>query len=137
MAPKLPDPRHPAPPGPAIGARGEELAAAHLERLGLRVIARNVRLGAGEIDLIALGAGTLVFVEVKTAVARGASQRRRVVPFERLGAAQQLRLRRTAVRWLAESPARPRARTIRFDAIGVLLDGQHRLVGLEHLEGAF
>jgi hypothetical protein len=26
---------------------------------------------------------------------------------------------------------------IRFDAIAVVLDGQHRLVSLDHLEGAF
>jgi len=123
-----------APSGPAIGARGEELAGAHLERLGLRVIARNVRLGAGEIDLIACDRDTLVFAEVKTARAGGA---RGAVPLERLEARQRLRLRRTAVRWLAESPDRPRPRTIRFDAIGVLLDGRGRLVRLEHLEGAF
>jgi putative endonuclease len=120
--------------GPLIGRCGERLAAAHLERLGLRVIARNVRVGAGEIDLIAFDGRTLVFAEVKTARARRGAPG---VPLERLGVAQRMRLRRAAVRWLAESPARPAARAIRFDAIGVLIDGRGRLVGLEHLEGAW
>jgi len=102
----------------------------------MRVIARNVRLGAGEIDLIAHGGHTLVFAEVKTALVRPAAVRP-TAPLERLGAAQRRRLRRLAARWLAECPGRPRARTIRFDAIGVLVDGAGRLLALEHLEGAW
>ena len=129
-------PRPRLPSGPAIGSRGEALAAAHLERLGLRVIARNVRLGAGEIDLIAFGAGTLVFAEVKTVRLRDGPGPA-TAPLERLGHRQRLRLRRTAARWLAECPQRPRARLIRFDAIGVLLDPGGRLARLEHLEDAF
>ncbi len=55
------DPRH------DLGRRGEDLAASHLATLGLRCIERNVRLSAGEIDLICETAdGTIVFVEVKT-----------------------------------------------------------------------
>ena len=124
-------------PGRAIGARGEELAAAHLERLGLRVIARNLRLGAGEIDLIAFDGATLVFAEVKTRRARTGERTPATTPLERLGSAQRRRLRRLAARWLAESSARPRARTIRFDAIGVLLDGREQLLRLDHLEDAW
>jgi putative endonuclease len=122
---------------PETGAQGETLAAAHLERLGLRVIARNVRLGAGEIDLIAFGQGTLVFAEVKTTRLRPGGRAPVVAPLERLGRRQRLRLRRTALRWLAECPQRPPARRIRFDAVGVLLDPGGRLAGLEHLEDAF
>jgi putative endonuclease len=39
--------------------------------------------------------------------------------------------------WLMERRDRPYADVIRFDAIGVVLDGRGRLVSLEHLEGAF
>ncbi len=132
--PQVGDPRW---TGPDIGARGESLAADHLERLGLRIVARNVRLGGGEIDLIAFGAGTLVFAEVKTARLRAGAAARHDLPLERLDHRQRLRLRRTAVRWLAECPQRPAAGTLRFDAIGVLLDPGGRLARLEHLEGAF
>jgi putative endonuclease len=124
-------------PGRATGARGEELAAAHLERLGFRVIARNVHVGAGEIDLIAFDGRTLVFVEVKSSRARPGAAEPRAAPLERLGIPQRMRLRRLAARWLAQAPERPRAQTIRFDAIGVLLDSDGRLGRLDHLEGAW
>ena len=39
--------------------------------------------------------------------------------------------------WLTERRDRPRAPTLRFDAIGVDFDAAGRLVALEHLEGAF
>ncbi len=42
-----------------------------------------------------------------------------------------------ALGWLAERNDRAFAPTLRFDAIGVLLDSAGRLVALEHLEGAF
>jgi len=43
-----------------------------------------------------------------------------------------------AAAWLREQRAvRPRARTIRFDAIGVLVDARGALRRLEHLEGAW
>jgi putative endonuclease len=134
LRPVSPSPEH---PGRATGTRGEELAAAHLERLGMGVIARNVRIGPGEIDLIAFDGSTLVFVEVKASRTSSARQGPRAAPLERLGIQQRRRLRRLAVRWLAETPQRPRARTIRFDAIGVLLDGDGRLARLDHVEGAW
>ncbi len=49
-----------------LGTRGEALAAAHLEGLGMCIAARNYRSRYGEVDLIAQEGGTLVFVEVKT-----------------------------------------------------------------------
>ena len=49
-----------------LGRRGEDLAAAHLERNGYLILARNVRLRRGEIDIVAREGGDLVFVEVKT-----------------------------------------------------------------------
>jgi putative endonuclease len=39
--------------------------------------------------------------------------------------------------WLSEHPDRPWSADLRFDAIGVVIDGQGRLVRLDHLEGAF
>jgi putative endonuclease len=117
---------------------GEELAAAHLSRLGFTIVARNVRTRQGEIDLIAWNGSVLAFVEVKT---RRASARRRDAlpdPLEGLRNSQRARLRRLAVAWLAEGAARrPAARTIRFDAIGVTVDGHGRLLRLDHLAGAW
>jgi putative endonuclease len=52
-------------PRRAIGADGERRAAVALERAGLRVIERNVRLPGGEIDLVCRDGDVWVFVEVK------------------------------------------------------------------------
>src|SRR5439155_5725093 len=49
-----------------FGDRSERAAARFLRRLGYRVLARNVNLPAGELDLVALDGRTLVFVEVRS-----------------------------------------------------------------------
>ena len=49
-----------------LGARGEEVAAAHLAKAGLRVVARNFRTRRGEVDIVAEDGETLVLVEVRT-----------------------------------------------------------------------
>jgi putative endonuclease len=125
----------------ALGRLGEELAAAHLQRLGFSVLARNVRTRRGEIDLIAFDGATLVFAEVKTRRASGPRDRPIRPEEEPLGAlrrAQRARLRGLAVAWLSDQArARPSARTIRFDAIGVIVDRRERLVRLDHLEAAW
>ncbi len=48
-----------------LGRAAEDAAAAFLERAGLRVIERNVRFAAGEIDLVCRDGAVWVFVEVK------------------------------------------------------------------------
>ena len=113
-----------------LGRAGEDAAAAHMERLGYAVVARNHRTRFGELDLVCLGDATLVFVEVKTRRGRGS-------PWDALGPDKQGRVRRMAISYLAESTDRPVAGRLRFDAIGVVFDARGRLVSLEHLEGAF
>jgi putative endonuclease len=49
-----------------LGAEGESMACAELERRGYAIIERNYRIRSGEIDIVAHDAGTVVFVEVKT-----------------------------------------------------------------------
>lgn len=49
-----------------LGQAGEDRAAKHLAKQGYRILERNYRTTHGEIDLIALHEGTIVFVEVKT-----------------------------------------------------------------------
>jgi putative endonuclease len=49
-----------------LGADGESLACAELEKLGYRIVERNYRTRSGEIDIVAADADTIVFVEVKT-----------------------------------------------------------------------
>src|SRR5580704_16672915 len=61
-------------PRRTLGRLGEDLAAAHLGRLGFATLARNVRTRHGEIDLIVFDGRTLAFVEVKTRLARPAGR---------------------------------------------------------------
>lgn len=49
----------------AIGRRGEDAAARHLEDHGLQLLERNYRCRGGEIDLVMLEGTTLVLVEVR------------------------------------------------------------------------
>jgi putative endonuclease len=131
--PRQEDPRR------ILGRLGEGLAATHLERLGFTIIERNARTRYGEIDLIAFD-GHLVFVEVKTrrVGVRAQSIRPDQEPLTWLRPRQRARLRRLATAWLAdEKHVRPTAHTIRFDAIGVVVDSKDRLMRLDHIEGAW
>ena len=93
------------------GRQGEDAAAAFLVRSGYRILARNVRLPGGEIDIVALDGATLVFLEVK---------RRDGSAFGSALAAVDRR-KRKRLRSLAADYAQivaPRAR-IRFDIVSI------------------
>jgi len=123
-----------------LGRLGERLAGEHLERLGFRVIDRNVRSPGGEIDLIVFDGRTLVFVEVKTCRAREdcRGEEADLTPLGRLRPRQRARLRRQAVAWLCDPRRRrPSARYVRLDAVGVTVDAAGRLQRLEHVEAAW
>jgi putative endonuclease len=116
-----------------LGRIGEDLALAHLERLGYTLVARNHRTRYGELDLVVFDATTLVFVEVKTRRASGSGRG----PWEALHARKRRQVRRMAAAFLLEATDRPRSRDLRFDAIGVVIDAYGKLVRLDHLEAAF
>jgi putative endonuclease len=115
-----------------LGQTGETLACEHLRRLGFDIVERNYRTRWGELDIVAFDGRTLAFCEVKTRRTGGGA-----APLEAVHGVKQQRVRKMAGQWLVERTERPRADEIRFDAIGVILDGQDRLVSLEHLAGAF
>ena len=49
-----------------LGAFGERVAASFLERHGIQVIGRNIRVGTGEVDLVAANRRGRFVVEVKS-----------------------------------------------------------------------
>jgi putative endonuclease len=99
----------------ALGRYGEELAAQHLQSLGMTVLARNWRCAQGELDLVARDTdGTVVFVEVKTRSGTGFG-----APAEAVGREKARRLQALACRWLLENRQAPAAE-LRFDVIGVV-----------------
>jgi putative endonuclease len=105
------------------GAAAEELAAAYLQARGLKILARNLRCKAGEIDLLCLDAGLLAIVEVR--------QRRHLEFGGALGSVTWAKRRKIirAARFFLQTRARFRGFAIRFDVIAVagLPDGAHRI----------
>jgi len=50
----------------ALGRKGEDEAVKALKKGGYRIIERNYRCSYGEIDIVAVHNGVVVFIEVKT-----------------------------------------------------------------------
>ena len=113
-----------------LGLAGERLAAEHLERLGYDILARRHRTRFGELDLVAADERTIVFVEVKTRRSTGE-------PLDAMTLGKCGQVRRMAAAWLPQVSERPRRAALRFDAVGVVLDGGGALVRLDHVEDAF
>ncbi len=86
----------------ALGRWGEARAAAYLEARGYRILARNQRTPYGELDLIALRAGQVVFVEVKTRSGRAFGH-----PEEAVTPRKQAHLLAAARHYLQSHPALP------------------------------
>lgn len=114
----------------AVGDRAEDRALDHLQRQGLRLVARNYRLAGGphqrgaEIDLILRDRdGTLVFVEVRAR--RSAAQGGAAAS---VSALKQQRIVRAAQHYLMALPVLP---PCRFDL--VVIDGD----ALQWLPAAF
>jgi putative endonuclease len=121
-----------------LGQHVEEIVAVSLARRGAAIVARNARASGvrGEIDLIALDRGELVFVEVK-----GRREGSRLGP-ERPALAvtprKQAKLRALARAWLADHRGElPYCRGLRFDVVGVTLDRAGAVLDWEHLKAAF
>lgn len=97
-----------------LGADGEDVVARWYLDRGYAVLDRNWRCRAGELDLVLASGRDVVICEVKTR-----SGDRFGTPFEAVGRAKQVRLRRLAAQWLAEAaPFRPAS--VRFDVAGVM-----------------
>jgi putative endonuclease len=122
-----------------LGRSAERLVASRLAARGFSIVARNARVQTpevvGEIDLIALDGAALVFIEVKAG--RSGSSHGPERPALAVNRRKQLRLRRLARAWLAERESLPGFGALRFDVVGVRLDGSGNPVEVEHIRGAF
>lgn len=107
-----------------LGLRGEQLAAEHLANQGFQIVARNVRVGRDELDLIATRARMVVFCEVRARASAALLE-----PAESIDRAKVGRIRRAAAQWLATQGAR--YEQIRFDAASVVMSEPPRLTYFE------
>jgi putative endonuclease len=117
-------------PRRALGAAGEEAVADWYLGVGYRVLDRNWRCRAGELDLVVARPGEVVFCEVKTrrTTTFGA-------PVEAVTVTKQRRLRVLASQWLSAHPD-VHARDLRFDVASVLAARGQQIV-IDVIEGAF
>ena len=96
---------------PLSGVQAEDLACTHLERAGLKLLARNYRCPQGEIDLVMDDRDTLVFVEVRYRRSNAFG-----TPAETVDRRKQARLQAAAEHYLLAHHA---DRACRFDVVAV------------------
>ena len=98
----------------ALGDFGEGVAAAHLQSIGMVVLARNWSCRFGEIDIVARDGSALVICEVKTrsSTTYGGS-------FEAITGHKAARLRRLAMHWLEVHDVDPPS--LRIDVVSVVV----------------
>jgi putative endonuclease len=116
------------------GRRGEDIAAAHLEAKGYRVLDRNYRFGREEVDVVAFqptpanDGGVIVFVEVKARSGDGFG-----APEAAVDRAKQQAILRVAEAYLHERRLMPSP--TRFDVVAVRFGSGEPEV--THFENAF
>ncbi len=121
----------------STGAHGERLAAEWLEARGYKIVGRNIRMGFGELDLVACAPDgrTIVAVEVKTRVRRagapGASQS--VAPEASVTARKRARLLRLLGTLAASNDWHDRPKRIDIVAVEFDSSGQPQI---RHFENA-
>ena len=111
-----------------LGKEGERLAERYLQKKGYKLVERNYRCTAGELDLIVLDQRVVVFVEVKTRTGHGFG-----TPLEAVEFRKQRKMIQAAQFFLAAKGLQQR--DARFDVVGVSWMGREPIV--EHIENAF
>lgn len=108
------------------GRVGEKRAEKFLKKSGFKIIARNVRVGYDELDLIARQGDTLVFVEVKTRANEDFGR-----PAAAVNRAKRKKISRAAMHFLKKRKLRPPY--IRFDIVEVISEKPE----IRHIPNAF
>ena len=95
-----------------VGTRAETGAAAALQRAGYRIVERNFRCKAGELDIIARDGDVLAFVEVRSRASDAHGH-----AAEMVGPAKRRQVARIAAHYLALK--RPAIDRVRFDVVAL------------------
>jgi len=111
-----------------LGKEGERIAEQYLKRKGYKVVERNYRCAAGEVDLIVLDRRVIVFVEVKTRSGHGFG-----TPLEAVQPRKQRKMMQAAQFFLSQKKLHQR--DARFDVVGISWPGREPVI--EHVENAF
>ena len=95
-----------------LGKKGEGLAVKALKKKGFRILEKNYRTPMGEIDIIAMDQGAIVFVEVKT---RSSGQRGN--PKWAVDRRKQVKISMSALKYLKD--AKKMGAKARFDVVAI------------------
>lgn len=112
-----------------LGDFGEEMAARFLAEKGCEILERNYNVRGGEIDIICMDKGELVFVEVKTR-----RSEKYGLPSEAIDRRKAEHMRFAAERYFQLNPVDC---NIRFDAIEIyaaMSGGVYELFEIKHIK---
>ena len=112
----------------SLGSRGEEAAALYLKHHGYKILERNFRVPAGEIDIVAEQGDTLVFAEVKTRRSDRCGRPAQAVDYRKQQKIIMIAKWYLRQRHMEECPCR-------FDVLEVYARGE--TCRIRHLAGAF
>jgi len=111
-----------------LGKEGERIAEQYLKKKGYKLVERNYRCAAGEVDLIVLDRRVIVFVEVKTRTGHGFG-----TPLEAVQPRKQRKMMLAAQFFLSQKKLHQR--DARFDVVGISWPAREPVI--EHVENAF
>jgi putative endonuclease len=113
-----------------FGSRSERAAARFLRRAGHRIVAHNYVCPHGEIDLVAVEAGCIVFVEVRSTQGDDPTQ-----PAASVDETKQRRLTNLALHFLRQH--RLLSHPARFDVLAIAWPAGQREPHIVHHRHAF
>jgi putative endonuclease len=111
----------------STGRSGEQAAAEYLIENNHKILERNFRSPHGEVDIISIGDGSVVFTEVKSWKRYGVEQLEYSISTRKRN-----RLVKTAL-WFLKANREYRDYSLRFDIIFIDMKD----VGIRHMEHAF
>jgi putative endonuclease len=108
-----------------VGSFGQKLAVDFLRQRKYQIEAENFRTRQGEIDIIALRDGQVIFVEVKTRLSD-----RFGLPEEAVSASKLEKMRLTAYKYLKENGVNHD--NFRFDIVAIVIDKADKKANIRH-----
>lgn len=99
----------------SIGNYGEDIACAYLKKEGYEILERNFITKAGEIDIVAVAEGYLIFVEVKLRKSATFGRASNAVNYHK-----QMKISKVASSYIAKY--RKFSVPVRFDVVEIYTD---------------
>lgn len=108
-----------------IGDKGEQIAADYLKDRGYQLLDNNYITRYGELDLVLLEFGTIVFVEVKTRTSTTFG-----LPEASVTPAKLERIQNAGLLWLQAHPEA--SEDWRVDVVAILINHQEDILDIQH-----